>query len=320
MGHLVCGVFKRKHSLHGGARLVLGFLCYQILFQVCALPFILLERKLTELTTVWNGLLGIVLIVGIFLNREVLGKEMISTIQRVKKNRLYVLIGTLVIIAICYYVIVNGRLDDDSNYYIGLVTTTVEMNSMFKNNVYNGFMVPSLYLRRVLVTFEINAAVLAKTFQIEPIILMRVFRTSGNVILSAMCMYAIGEIVYRKRTEEERFRRSIAFMILAMCANFLMERTIYTSGTFMLHRAYEGKAYAGGTLLLFTIYLCMSIVIEKKKQNYLWVILFLWAAVTISTSAVIVNGAALLVGLGSYWAANVIDKKIEGLEEQNARG
>jgi len=319
IGALASAAISGKKKMNMGIQVIAGFLCYQILFQICALPFIMIKASLTQLTACWNVVLLLAVAVGGFIGRKTLVQQGKELIAQVKAQPGYYAAGTVVVILLCYYVALNGRLDDDSVYYIGLVNTTLETDTMFRHNVYTGQLLPSLYLRRVLVTFEINSAVLAKNFQIDPIILMRVSRASLNIILSAFAIKGIGKLVYAKREPAECERKSITFMVIALYANFLMDKTIFTSATFLLHRAYEGKAYAAGTLILFVTYICLELILEKRKRNYLWMLIVLWASVAISTSALIVNLTAIGMWLGSYCLMKMMEKRQERVEEQNAR-
>ena len=71
-------------------------------------------------------------------------------------------ITIIAVLIVCWYTTLNGELNDDSLYYIGVVNTTVTTDTMFQYNAYTGVAMPSHYFRRVLVTFEINAAVVCR--------------------------------------------------------------------------------------------------------------------------------------------------------------
>lgn len=304
--------------MNPGIQVIGGFLCYQILFQICALPFIMTYKSFTQLTEVWNIVLLVVVAVSILLSGKTLFQQVKAISAGIRLQPAYYVMGLAVIVFFCYYAVLNGRLDDDSIYYIGLVNTTLESDIMFRMNVYTGQLLPSLYLRRALVTFEIHSAVLAKNFQVAPIILMRISRSVLNIIMTAFALKGIGTLIYSKSERMECNRKSILFMIIALSANLLMDKTIYTSATFLLHRAYEGKSYAAGTLVLFVTYICLEMIIKKQKRNGIWLFLALWASVAISTSAFIVNAAAIVLWCGSSLLVKLVEKRRERVEERNA--
>lgn len=318
IGAAAGGILSRGKRMNSGIQVIGGFLCYQILFQICALPFTMTYKSFTQLTEVWNIVLFAVAAVSVCIAGKTLKQQIKDFLTNVRTQPVYYAMGLAVIVIFCYYAVLNGRLDDDSNYYIGLVNTTLESDMMFRTNAYTGQLLPSLYLRRALVTFEIHSAVLAKNFQVAPILLMRVSRAALNIIMSAFALKGIGELIYGKREKKECNRKSILFMILALSANLLMDKTIYTSAAFLLHRAYEGKAYAAGTLVLFVTYICLELIIRKQKRNWVWLLLALWASVAISTSAFIVNAAAIVLWCGSSLLVKLVEKRRERVEEQNA--
>ncbi len=292
LGALVAGIVSKGQKINIGIQTVIGFLSYQILFQVCAFPFIITKRWFHELVTCWMLVIVFVVAVSFWVRRKWLTAQIREVVKWIKCQPLSFCAGVVAVLLFAYYAMMNGRLDDDSVYYIGLANTTVDLNIMFRSNVYTGELQPSLYLRRIFATFEINAAALAKIFDIHPIFVMRVFRVMLNVILSSCSLYAIGEVIYQKREEYERRQKAMAFMVIALYSNFLMEKTIFTNGTFMLHRTYEGKAYAAGVLVLFALYICMKMMSAERKRSYFGVAaLLLWASSAISSTAVVVNAA-----------------------------
>ena len=105
-------------------------------------------------------------------------------------------ITIIAVLIVCWYATLNGELNDDSLYYIGVVNTTVTTDTMFQYNAYTGVAMPSHYFRRVLVTIEINAAVVCRIFGVHPIIIMRIFRGNLNVILTALTIALIGTTVF----------------------------------------------------------------------------------------------------------------------------
>lgn len=318
IGAAAGGILSRGKRMNPGIQVIGGFLCYQILFQICALPFIMTYKSFTQLTEVWNIVFLVVVVVCILLSGKTLLQQVKEISAGIRLQPAYYAMGLAVIVLFCYYAVLNGRLDDDSIYYIGLVNTTLESDMMFRTNVYTGQLLPSLYLRRVLVTFEIHSAVLAKNFQVAPIILMRVSRAVLNIIMTAFALKGIGELIYGKREKTECDRKSILFMMLALSANLFMDKTIYTSAAFLLHRSYEGKAYAAGTLVLFVTYICLELIVKKQKRNWGWLLLALWASVALSTSAFIVNAAAIVLWCGSSLLVKLVEKRRERVEEQNA--
>jgi hypothetical protein len=132
---------------------------------------------------------------------------------------------------------------------------------------------PSHYFRRVLVTFEINAAVVCRIFGVHPIIIMRIFRGNLNVILTALTIALIGTTVF---CDEKTVEKSAILVCVSMALYFIADSTMYSNATFFLTRTYEGKAYAGNALIYFMVYLCICLMQTKRKSYLLLIGLLIW--------------------------------------------
>ena len=288
---------RRKHGIL--FKIITGFLVYQIVFQICAIPMIGSDQSLTRLTVLWCGIVSVCCVITIALCRKRITEDCAMVVSQVRSHRRSFFLVLLLLGIICYYVCINGELNDDSTYYIGLINTTLTSDQLYKFNAYTGVQMDSHYLRRAFVTFDINTAVACKVYGIHPLIITRITRACLNVLLTGGVVYLIGRILFRE--EKDPFEKAGIFTCLAMVCNYLFDNTIYTSATFLLHRAYEGKAYAGNVLMYFTIYICILIITQKRKWNYVYLLITLWACIAISSSAILVTGAASLVLLIPFW-------------------
>lgn len=131
--------------------------------------------------------------------------------------------------------------------------------------------------------------VACKIYHIHPLVITRITRASLNMILTKR-----GSISDRTKSfqeEKDAFWKAGTFTCIALACNFLLIIR-FIRVRLLLHRAYEGKAYAGNMLLLFTIYLCILYIRQRDKWNCIYLILTLWACIAISSSAIMVTGAA----------------------------
>lgn len=294
IGTAITEKFQNRINTNVVFHIVMGFIIYQIIFQVCAIPFIMLKRSLTELTIIWSALITVIIILALIKARKQISKDLCILKGILKKHKLLMGITIVVVLIVCWYTTINGELNDDSLYYIGVVNTTVTTDTMFQYNAYTGVAMPSHYFRRVLVTFEINAAVLCRIFGIHPIIIMRVFRGNLNVVLTALTIALIGTTIFRK---EDTIEKSAILVCVSMALYFIADCTIYSNAAFFLSRTYEGKAYAGNALIYFMIYLCICLMQTENKQYLLLIGLLIWGCSAISSSAVMVSiaGAATML-------------------------
>lgn len=297
---------ERKQGI--SEKIIVGFLILQILFQICALPFIYFDTTLTLLSRVWSVGIGIIVLCSAIANQKKVREDITELMVYFKTNKWAFLSMLVVIVLVCYYVSINGEQNDDAVYYIGLINTTVSMDSMYRFNVYNGFGMESLYLRRALTTFDIHSATLCKLFDIHPLVLTRIGRASLNVILTATAMYLLGKRFFVKNEGPVAEKKACMLVEIAFLMNFLFAGNIYTSATFLLTRAYEGKAFSANVLILYTLFICIGNVFKMHRSDYVILLLILWGSLAISSSAIVVNLLAVVVCLLPCYVIQRIDR------------
>ena len=301
IGTAITERFKNRIKRNVAFQTVIGFIVYQIIFQICAIPFIWLKRSLTELTFVWTALITVIIIVAAVKARKRIPEDFCLVKRILKEHRLLMGITIIAVLIVCWYTTLNGELNDDSLYYIGVVNTTVTTDTMFQYNAYTGVAMPSHYFRRVLVTFEINAEVVCRILGVHPIIIMRIFRGNLNVILTALTIALIGTTVF---CNEKTVEKSAILVCVSMALYFIADSTMYSNATFFLTRTYEGKAYAGNVLIYFMIYLCICLMQTKKKTYLLLIGLLIWGCSAISSTAAMVS----IAGAGTMLLAYLISR------------
>ena len=278
---------RKKHGVV--FKEISGFLVYQVLFQICALPMIKADQTLARLAVLW-GVIVITCCIGtaIFC-RERIAEDIEMIIKAFFRHKVWFLLMGCFLFAMCYYVSINGEMNDDSTYYIGLINTTLTSGRLYKFNAYTGEQVHSLYLRRALVTFDINTAVACKIYHIHPLVITRITRASLNMILTAGAVYLIGRNLFQE--EKDAFWKAGTFtksLIIRLhtrsVCRMRWRRICCVRSTILELRIY--------LLLLFTIYLCILYIRQRDKWNCIYLILTLWACIAISSSAIMVTGAA----------------------------
>lgn len=301
-------LLKQKENFPIGVRIITGFFLYQILFQVMALPFAFLRKRLSLLTLCWDVFLVVVVIIGFFYTGKLIREDILRTIKNIKKHKVILAIMTVIIGAMCWFVSTNGEFNADAEYYIGLVNTTLTSDYLFRFNVYTGELAPSLYLRRALATFEIQAATLCRTFAIEPLILMRIERACLNVVLTSISIYLLGNLCFAKHEKEKRMEKSCILLCLTMLIYWLYDGTIYTNATFLLYRAYEAKAFTGNVIIYFVLYLTISVLMAGKKIYALLLLIVMWGCLAISFSALLVGIGGVSVLVAAYVIMRLYEK------------
>lgn len=266
------------------ANTVIGFFLYQILCQILTLGVYFTTGKLHHLTNIWCAVSVMISTVSLVLCKSELVKDAINIIRKIKSSKGGTLLVVIVVIAFGYYVSINGEINEDSRYYISLINTSASTDTLFYYNVYNGYISDAFYLRRALTTFEIHSAVLCQIFHIHALVLARIMRACQNVVFTGMTMYLCGQVLYNKEHEKKHLKICI-LVAIAFVLQLVFACNIYTSGTFLLYRAYEGKAFAANMIVMFTMYMSYRFVKEKKKKNAFLLIVIWWGSIAVSSSA-----------------------------------
>lgn len=297
LGHLMGYFIKYKLSLPES--IVIGFFGYFALFQLIALPLILLKQPLTLLIGIWSAVLVCLLV----LFGYVLYKEKIfvkrKDAKRSKKPSLkkadiicLMMLGAFVLF-LCYFTVIQNYWGWDTAFYIGTVNTTVDSNTMYLINGESGKAEHIIPMRYALSTFYMNSAVACKITGISAVMFQKYVISTLCVVLYQMILYLIG-----KRLFKGEIKRAVLFAIMAGMLNFFFVSE-YTTSHFLLFRAYEAKAYCANVVIpaVFLIILMLHEEIEKKEN---WLLLFwvMTASVPVSMSSILIvpvlAGVALL--------------------------
>ena len=299
-------VLKRENN--PGLSLLLGFMGYQAFFQVISLAVTLTTGVFQHLVIAWAVCLIVFVPFSFFYSKRTWQRQLKETLFMLKQQKWLVILAAGVVIALCYYVAINGEQNEDAQYYIGLMTTTIDTNSLFRYNVYTGLEMDSLYLRRALATFEIHSAVLSQLFGIHPLIVARIFRACQNVILTSVAVFLCSKTIFWKE-DMDGVEKAILAVVVFWMIQIPFSKTIYVPSTFLLYRAYEAKAFTANFVVLLGLYLCIKMLRERKFTTLLMVGLFMWGSLAMSTSAFIVAGTECALLLLPVWTIRWVEKR-----------
>lgn len=297
-----------KKASNPGMNLLVGFMAYQALFQVLSLAVTLTTGVLHHLTFAWCVCLLVVVPLSIWVGKDIVKQQFLEVIQIVKRHKMLVLLTVGVVVAFCYYVSINGERNADAQYYIALMTTSIETDSLFRYNVYTGLEMESLYLRRALATFEIHSAVLSQLCGIHPLLVARIFRVCQNVILTSVAVLLCSKTLFWRK-EKDGVEKALLTLIVFWMVQIPLANTIYATATFLLYRAYEAKAFTANFVVLFGLYLCIKLLRERSIRVLIFVGIFLWGCMALSTSALVVAGVECGLLLLPVWFVQWIGRR-----------
>lgn len=197
----------------------------------------------------------------------------------------------LIAVQICVASLLSHS-DADDAFFVGTATTAVQTDTIFSVNPYTGFAYTKLPSRYVLSPFPVFLAVISRLCgSLHPSIL-------AHVIFPAVFLVMAYAVLYRlawKWFPLDVDARGI-FMLLACLLTWFSGFSVYTSGTFQMIRIWQGKALLASALLPAVLWLCLSIVMEKRPQ-YPWLLLFLANAACCLVSSMGILLSPLMIGV-----------------------
>jgi len=295
-------IFPKEESVMG--RVISGFVGYHFVFLCVSFPQSIWGGTLNSVTLIWSIILLTTLSVVLIKFVKPILQSYKQFILKCWKYRLYIIPCLVSLLFLIYYVCVNGQNDIDARTYIGEVTSIFDTNKLVGVFIPTGEEMDVVGARRVFSMFGVNSAVMCKIFALHPLLYCRTVRAAINVILLAVATFSILKWVYRDR--EDKIEQAIMVTMLSMVTLFLFTNSIYTSSSFILYRAYEGKAYTSGALVMIALYICIRFC-SNQDEKYFYV-LFLTMVATMSISATATLVIPLLVG-GILLSYIIIERK-----------
>ncbi|HKM34577.1 MAG TPA: DUF6077 domain-containing protein [Lachnospiraceae bacterium] len=276
-----------------------GYLLLFGVFQLIAVPFILLKFLFTSLVWVY---LAISLIMGaagtlIWWYRK--RKYPVFSQVRVKMDRsekiLWIIFGVILLIQLILAVFLAFG-DGDDAYYVAVSTTTDSFDTMYRFSPYSGSST-SFDIRHSLAPFPIYIAFLSKVSGLHA---GAVSHVGIQLILIPLtyCIYGlIGSRVWKGK------RKYLAvFLIFAELLILWGNYSLYTAETFLMTRTRQGKS-ALGNIVIPAMFLLLYMIGERLAENRkvekgLWVLVL--ATVTTSCLCSALGGFLMFVLLGLF--------------------
>ena len=284
-----------KRRVGGIDSMLIGFFLYQILCQILTLGCYFTTGVVHQLSYTWAVIVLVISVVSMYSCRKEIVADFKTCYQCIKIEKAAVAIATIIVLAVCYYVAINGETNADSQYYIALINTTASTDTLYKYNPYNGFESDAFFLRRALANFEAHSAILCQLYQLPALVIARITRAIQNVILTSAAVCLWGKMLYQKESMKRRVQKTSALVVVYLAFQFVFSCNYHTNAAFFLKRAYEGKAFTANVVLLFVLYTAYQYVKTKERLNLIILILIWWGSVALSSSAMVLVPMAVFI-------------------------
>ncbi len=254
---------------------VCGWFVSFFLFELTAVPFILLEKSFTSLVVTYTVIIGVALVCSVWASRPVWG-DFARNIRGAFSLPLLVKLGWLAaffLIGVQLYMAVSyDHYDGDDAYYIAVSVLTDTFDTMYLRDAYTGYLYP-LDARHALSPTPVYQAWLSRLSGIHPAVIAH----SVLSVVWLVFMYCIyGQIGNRlfpitKKGGREKSNYRPLFLILIAVWFAFGNVSLYTTETFAMTRTWQGKGMMAG-MVLPALFLCLLFLALDKVPSGAWLL------------------------------------------------
>lgn len=265
---------------------VCGWFVSFFLFELTAVPFILLEQSFTMLVMVYTCIVLLVLGISLWQGRS-LWRCYLEEIQQIREMPLHVKLGWSVFYVLVFfqmaYAVLYGHYDGDDAYYIVTAVLTDTFDTMYLRDAYTGYIYP-LDVRHAFSPTPIYQAWLSRLSGIAPAV---VAHTVLGVVWLGFLYCVYGQIASRILWNRKNYKP--VFMILIAVWFMYGNVSLYTTETFAMTRIWQGKGLMAG-MVLPAMFLCLLYLAQESVSQGMWLLF-----ICVCMSAVFATSVAFMV-------------------------
>ncbi len=271
-----------------------GFLLMMALVYLPALAGILFGWSLSFLTVLWFVLLLCLGARGVYLLRKSGSHPFRDAMEMIRTGNLFELLALLLPAAHAVVTFFMMHVDDDDIHYVGAVTTSVDTNTLMKYDAVTGNLIRNFAkneMNRLASSPQFAFyAMISKTFSIRPAVLCHTFMPPVLTMLFFASFLLVGRELY----PGDR-KKSAVFTIFVFLISASSYFSVYTAGTFMMIRSWQGKAQIVG--LAFPLLFAFVLRILRKGTFQVRDTLY-YAAILAAACLMTSMGAVFVAGAG----------------------
>ena len=276
---------------------ILGFFIYFGLFQMAALPLILLQRPFHELVWLW---IGIAVAMNLFVLATSWRKlaafvgNMFAGLWRVKGILLAAVV--LLVLFACWFQGTQQYMGWDTTDYIGTVNTTVYTDTMYVYEGNSGVMAKVLNLRYAMSAFYMHSAFLCRLTAVGGMMVQKYVLGTVCILMHGLILFTMGKRLFSGDEKKALFMTGLVFL---MHFGF---QTMYSSSDFLLIRAYEAKGFCANVVIPAMFYAVLCFWEEQEKREH-WALMAAvsFASVPISMSSLVIVPALMVIAVLAQW-------------------
>lgn len=247
-------------------RFVSGYLILFSIMEVLTLPMTFLKMPLHVLVISYGSIALILALTGVFVT--VKAKDTIRLSGIFDRERIYFWIALILILAQMAMCVLLAHMDADDAFYVAQATSGVQTDTIFEIIPYTGQKYYGIASRYILSPFPVFLAVVSQlSAGLHPAIM-------AHMIFPAVFLpvvYSVQYLLGKKWFPGDK-RAQGMYLFLTACICSFSAYSVYNSGSFQMIRIWQGKALLASAFLPLLLYICQSVLMEKKPE-YPWVLL-----------------------------------------------
>lgn len=266
----------KKENTDAVSCVIAGYLLMFALFEVISVPMVLLRLRFHVLLRTVSAVFGVLALAALFRCRRTAVETAAAAVKAFFRQPWTLWAAWIfILIQISFYVF-GMATDLDDAYYVAAAGTALETDTMFCVSPYTGSVVKQFQLRYILSPFPLMTAFFSKNCGFEVATMAHTILPVFLVGLAYMIYYKFGLLLFQKPGGELRETKKQAglFLCFVSLVNINSYYSVYTQGTFLLIRIWQGKAVLAAVLLPFIFYMGYKAMSDHAEKGD-WILLFL---------------------------------------------
>lgn len=288
--------------------MVCGFLTMLAVFELLAVPMIILKVSFSYLVGCWKIIIWVSAVASLIINMKRLPLLMRTIFSKLKMhtmelNLLWIAVILLIIFQ-TYMLVGHMRTDTDDARFVAEAMEAYELDTMLQYHPITGEFLgePIGEMKKDIASpFPIFMALAGSLFKLPPAIAVHVFFPLWFIPLAYVFYYLIGR--YLLPNDEKYIALFMFFLCLLHCFAY---ESIYAAGYNLLSIIWQGRAVLATMIIPFVWFILMHMINESKLIGRLYGVLFIGIIAGVLTSSmsvilfpILIGSYALIIGVNS---------------------
>lgn len=307
MGTLLLSFTKRKED-NIAECMTTGYFVMFTVCQILVVPMILTEVPFHVFSQILAVVLVLLAVMGLLRTRKRIWKMLKELIKGAFRYSWTVYAAAAAVLVQAYYYIQYMVTNLDDAYYVGVATTALQTDSMYRYSPYTGRAVTGFNLRYCLSPFSMLQAALSKWIGVHPSTLDHTILAPVLVILAYLVYWSMGKLLFSKESGMDHNTDSTEkmtglFILFLSIIHVTSYYCIRNQGSVLLVRIWQGKAVLASVLIPFLFYHCYRMARRPEEKGNVVILLTamfsccLVSSMGIALPVVLLGIFALLFGL-----------------------